>query len=296
MAAASDPRGYYGALGLDRTASAEDIKAAFRYRAKLLHPDQSGEGGDEEGFRRLVEAYEALRDPQQRVRYDAESLAHERWRDGPDPAPRTDEREPDRSDPDFLRRLRAWLEARSGRHDRWHLGLSALVLVLLALLAVTLGRVADRDRELGELRRQHEAAPAAAAASAPRPEDGPLPRIYRSELRFPARSAELDEATQARLDAIAKELQRAIGGLPQDGRWVLQVEAAIDRAADRGGLLVDAWERALLRAGASAQYLIAHGIAAERLAVRFDAGPLAATARTDTVVFELLCCAPPPGG
>src|SRR5918993_3326830 len=78
MTAAGDPRGYYRALGVARTASAEDIRAAFRLRAKKLHPDGAGGGGDREAFRLLLEAYEALRDPQHRLRYDAESLAADR--------------------------------------------------------------------------------------------------------------------------------------------------------------------------------------------------------------------------
>ena len=80
MAAVGDPRGYYQALGVDRTASAEDIRTAFRLRAKELHPDRAGETGDREAFRQLREAYEALRDPQQRLRYDTESLAGDRGR------------------------------------------------------------------------------------------------------------------------------------------------------------------------------------------------------------------------
>ena len=83
MALAGDPRGYYRALGVERTASADDIKAAFRRLAKSLHPDQGGGGADQETFRRLVEAYEALRDPQLRLRYDSESLQAERDGWGP---------------------------------------------------------------------------------------------------------------------------------------------------------------------------------------------------------------------
>src|SRR4051812_31319865 len=78
MAAAGDPRAYYRALGVERTASADDIKAAFRERAKQLHPDRGGGVDSEERLQLVLEAYRTLRDPQLRLRYDAESLASER--------------------------------------------------------------------------------------------------------------------------------------------------------------------------------------------------------------------------
>ena len=90
MAAAGDPRAYYRTLGVPRTASADDIKTAFRERAKELHPD-SGGTGDEARFRRLLEAYNTLREPQLRLRYDAEGLASER---GGNPDPGVDMPEP----------------------------------------------------------------------------------------------------------------------------------------------------------------------------------------------------------
>jgi curved DNA-binding protein CbpA len=49
----------YETLGLDRTASQETIRSAYRERAKRLHPD--GEDGDEEAFKKLNEAYETLK-------------------------------------------------------------------------------------------------------------------------------------------------------------------------------------------------------------------------------------------
>ena len=51
MVAVGDPRGYYRVLGIERTASAGDIRAAFRRRAKDLHPDGAADGGDREAFR-----------------------------------------------------------------------------------------------------------------------------------------------------------------------------------------------------------------------------------------------------
>jgi len=50
----------YETLGLDRTADQETVRSTYRERAKRLHPD--GEDGDEEAFKQLNEAYEALKE------------------------------------------------------------------------------------------------------------------------------------------------------------------------------------------------------------------------------------------
>lgn len=299
MAAASDPRGYYAALGVDRTASAEDIKTAFRHRAKLLHPDGNAAAGDDEGFRRLVEAYEALRDPQHRVRYDAESLAYDRrgaedrW-DWESSAAHSDTAEPSSLGSSWP--IPAWLEALVHRFGRGPLLAAGAALVLLTVVAIATNRVDDRDRVIADLEHQLEAAQQRPASTqAPVQAGVDLPPIYRSELRFPGRSTDLDAATRERLDAVTAELRRAIAGLPAGSDWVVLVESAIARAADQGGLLVDAWELALLRVGVSAQYLVGHGIAAEHVAVRFHAGVLAPPGRSDAVAFELLCCSGPDG-
>ena len=75
---ARDPAGHYRALGLEpgHGTSLADIKAAFRGRAKSLHPDTAaaadvGQGPPVEAFRRVLAAYQALRDPRERRRYDA---------------------------------------------------------------------------------------------------------------------------------------------------------------------------------------------------------------------------------
>lgn len=57
----------YAILGVTRDADPETIKAAYRAKAKRLHPDQGG-GADE--FAELQRAYELLSDPQKRARYD----------------------------------------------------------------------------------------------------------------------------------------------------------------------------------------------------------------------------------
>ncbi|WP_256402291.1 J domain-containing protein [Halorubrum salinum] len=50
----------YETLGLDRTADQETVRSTYRERAKRLHPD--GEDGDEEAFKELNQAYEALKE------------------------------------------------------------------------------------------------------------------------------------------------------------------------------------------------------------------------------------------
>lgn len=61
-------RDYYEVLGVDKNASADEIKKAFRKQAVQHHPDK--EGGDESKFKEINEAYEVLKDQQKRQRYD----------------------------------------------------------------------------------------------------------------------------------------------------------------------------------------------------------------------------------
>ena len=57
----------YGALGLRPDAGAEEIKRAYRRKAREHHPDA---GGDAERFKEVTHAYEVLSDPERRARYD----------------------------------------------------------------------------------------------------------------------------------------------------------------------------------------------------------------------------------
>lgn len=61
-------RDYYEVLGVGKDASADEIKKAFRREAVKHHPDK--EGGDETKFKEINEAYEVLKDPSKRQRYD----------------------------------------------------------------------------------------------------------------------------------------------------------------------------------------------------------------------------------
>jgi molecular chaperone DnaJ len=64
-------RDYYEILGVNRNASEQDLKAAFRKLAKEHHPDRNpGDKVSEQRFKELNEAYEALKDPQKRAAYD----------------------------------------------------------------------------------------------------------------------------------------------------------------------------------------------------------------------------------
>jgi molecular chaperone DnaJ len=64
-------RDYYEVLGVDRSASLEDIKRAYRKKALQFHPDRNpGDKSAEERFKEATEAYEVLRDTEKRSRYD----------------------------------------------------------------------------------------------------------------------------------------------------------------------------------------------------------------------------------
>lgn len=61
-------RDYYEVLGINKDASADEIKKAFRRKAVEFHPDK--QGGDEAKFKEVNEAYEVLKDQSKRQRYD----------------------------------------------------------------------------------------------------------------------------------------------------------------------------------------------------------------------------------
>ena len=67
----AEKRDYYEVLGVDKSASAEDIKKAYRKKAIQYHPDKNpGDKEAEEKFKEAAEAYDVLSDPQKRARYD----------------------------------------------------------------------------------------------------------------------------------------------------------------------------------------------------------------------------------
>ncbi|WP_034429572.1 molecular chaperone DnaJ [Caldisalinibacter kiritimatiensis] len=64
-------RDYYEVLGVDRNASEQEIKRAYRKLAKKYHPDMNPDDKEaEKKFKEINEAYEVLSDPQKKARYD----------------------------------------------------------------------------------------------------------------------------------------------------------------------------------------------------------------------------------
>src|SRR5215213_10599410 len=61
---------YYATLGVEKKASAEDIKKAYRKLARKYHPDVSKEKDAKEKFQDVAEAYETLKDPEKKAAYD----------------------------------------------------------------------------------------------------------------------------------------------------------------------------------------------------------------------------------
>lgn len=71
---------YYKILGVDRNASLEEIKKAYRRLALKYHPDRNpGDKQAEEKFKEINEAYQVLSDPEKRARYDQLSDSYARW-------------------------------------------------------------------------------------------------------------------------------------------------------------------------------------------------------------------------
>ena len=61
---------YYKVLGVEKTASADEIKKAFRQQAALYHPDRNPSPDAPARFRAVQQAYDVLSDPDKRQAYD----------------------------------------------------------------------------------------------------------------------------------------------------------------------------------------------------------------------------------
>lgn len=78
---------YYKVMGLDRTATQDEIKRAHRVLARKYHPDVSKESNAEGRFKEVGEAYEVLKNPEKRAAYD--KLGAD-WKEGQDFKPPPD--------------------------------------------------------------------------------------------------------------------------------------------------------------------------------------------------------------
>ena len=82
---AENKRDYYEVLGVDKSASADDIKKAYRKLAMKYHPDRNpGDKTAEEKFKEASEAYSVLSDPDKKAKYDQFGFAGVDGQSGPD--------------------------------------------------------------------------------------------------------------------------------------------------------------------------------------------------------------------
>lgn len=87
MSRDNDPLGYYALLSVDRSASIDQIKRAYKARAQELHPDKNPSADATRDFQRLNEAYQALGDANSRSDYDAKGYVLDQPSQEADPVP-----------------------------------------------------------------------------------------------------------------------------------------------------------------------------------------------------------------
>ncbi len=313
MTSRGDPHGYYATLGVPLTASAEDIRRAFGERAKRLHPDHAGGAGDPVAFQRVVDAYEVLRDPSRRLRYDADSVEMDRG----EPSDHVGMPEPDPLAHAWSPR-RFWPGWRPARRGFSLPGTSVLATMAgLALVAVAgfgwafaqNSQLALREERVAELTVQVERARAAQAEAEARyraasivdlgqalaqPPGGaaPLP-VFSANLTFPPGSADLGPDMDRQLVQAIEQVSSVVGQIPADRRWLVLIEGQAAQAAGEAGVEVASWQLSLLRISQLVDRLVQAGLPADHVAMRFTAGLAPQAPGPDparTVDLKVVCC------
>lgn len=114
---------YFHILGVERTATSEEIKQAYRQKVRLYHPDLNDAPGAVERFREVVQAYEVLSDEKRREQYILSRIR---------PTPLTREMSP-------------WAQKQRRRHRA---GRNSLYLGLLIMGFMMLANVMDRGGQI----------------------------------------------------------------------------------------------------------------------------------------------------
>ena len=311
MIARGDPLGYYARLDLPLTATPEEIRRAFNERAKQMHPDRNRTGGDAASFHAIVEAYDVLRDPLRRLRYDADSVEMSRD-DGASAAAERPALDPLaqawapgqlwlRAD-DLRRRLRI-------PHMAMPAAMAGLIAFMLLasvwwgwrqheLVAVRDERIAaltvaaEQDRaDLAEAQARYQAASRTPLPAIAAPGAGPAPSIvYQNDIALDAQAATLGDEARRRLRDSAAELATFVKSLPAERTWRVVVR---EQAASARGDQADAAASAWSRLNGVADFLTQVGVPRERIVVRLERGapfdpPPAASAAV--VGIEAWCC------
>ncbi len=140
---------YYKILGVPRDADEKTIKAAYRRLARKYHPDvNKGDPQAEEKFKEINEAYEVLKDPEKRAKYDQFGADWERYQQAAGARAETT---------DFFEWLfgsRPGTETRYERRERAGQGFSDFFDLLFGEFGETFGRTSTRERRQARQRPQ----------------------------------------------------------------------------------------------------------------------------------------------
>ena len=317
MAQPADLKDHYAVLGVAPTATAEEIKLAYRDAAKRLHPDRSGDS-DGERFRELTQAYETLRDARRRMRYDASRV--DSRRPGRRQSAKTKRAAPAPDKSNYAKRPPPRREATTPKRFPSARVMTLVSAALAAALLIALGllwqsqaqsdqRVAGLDEailraesaeaDLTELQARYRASTfmklenaLARGRSASTSIDSQ--HSFLAEISFADGSFALEDRITGEIDRAVLGLADVIATIPPGADWLILIEGHSGEAASLTGVSVAAWELSLMRLGTVTDYLTRQGLPPERLAVRFQAGfqPVGEPASDNNrVEIKLLCCA-----